>query len=86
MTCGAAHKSLTKLFCTKAAINLKITIPCTLPEYRCTAVCEFSLSTVRNHLGYEQLTNEYSKHKFNNIDVFLKELRCYVQFQCFPIV
>ena len=29
MTCGAAHKSLTKLFYTKAAINLKITIPCT---------------------------------------------------------
>ena len=31
MACGAAHKSLTKSFCTKAAINLnEITIPCTL--------------------------------------------------------
>ena len=30
MACGAAHKSLTKSFCTKAAISLKITIPCTL--------------------------------------------------------
>ena len=39
--------------------------------------------------------NIYRKHKFNNIDIFLKELRCYmyvlclpfqgVQFQFFPI-
>ena len=54
MTRGAAHKPLTNnCFFTKAAINLTNYLSLHTSEYRCAAVCEFSLTTIRNHLGYE---------------------------------